>query len=182
MSPQYILRKSLCRAAHCFSAHVPGQGYVNRGDLAETRAEYDRQRRRSAEQEIENLGFAAGYAEPGYSDPERGVLFANWNVFSNDVCNVLERAGFAIEWSDEWSTCEDCGKAVRTSPNGWDWHPHYREDGIENGSFVCLDCAPYPECSTCGTQTDAEHIYNGEYCSQDCYDNQGADADEQVSE
>jgi hypothetical protein len=32
MTPQYILRKSLCRPAHCFSAHVPGRGYVNRGD------------------------------------------------------------------------------------------------------------------------------------------------------
>jgi len=93
-----------------------------------------------AQSEIENMGYAPGYAEPGYSDPKRGILFANWNYFPRDIGNLLEKAGFEIEWSDEWTTCEDCGKALRTSPNSYDWQPSYlhAKDSCE---FLCLDCA-----------------------------------------
>jgi hypothetical protein len=140
MTPQYICRKSLCRAAHCFSAHVPGKGYVNCGQAGDDIDEYNRQRIRSALAEIDNMGYVAGYAEPGHTEPEKGILFANWNVFPRELPDVLERAGYAIEWSDEWSTCEDCGKAVRTSPNGWDWSPYYAESLISEDSMVCLDC------------------------------------------
>lgn len=143
MTPQYILRKSLCRPAHCFSAHVPGKGYVNRGELETDRPEYDKQRRHAAESEIENLGWANGYAEPGYQDPERGVLFANWNVFPRGVDDILERAGYAIEWSDEWSTCSDCGKAFRTSADSYGWQPSYVI--LNECELVCRDCVDWSE-------------------------------------
>lgn len=138
MTPEYILRKSLCRQPHCFSAHVVGKGYVNRGDDPATREEYLRQYHRTAESEIENMQYAADYAEPGYSTPEKGILFANWNRFPSKATDLLERAGYAIEWSDEWSLCDDCGKAVRTSPDSYSWSNSYAIVG--ECSIVCLDC------------------------------------------
>lgn len=144
MTPQYILRKSLCRPAHCWSAHVLGQGYVNKGELASQREDYDRQRRRTAECEIDNLGYAPHYSEPGYDQPERGVLTANWNVFPRDIDKVLERAGFAVEWSDEWTTCDECSGLVRTSPSGYWWETSYveRAEGTEITCFRCIDKIP----------------------------------------
>ena len=36
----------------------------------------------------------------------------------------MERAGYAIEWEDEWIT-SDADKAYRTSPDSYDWQPYY---------------------------------------------------------
>lgn len=138
MTPQYILRKSLCRPAHCFSSYVDGQGYIGKT----CHPDYKAQRDRKANQEIENLEWASDYAEPGYKTPEKGIVFADWNVFPTVVCSILERYGYEIEWSDEWSICGDCGKAVRTQPDGYCWKPYWNQELISNGEFCCLDCAP----------------------------------------
>lgn len=123
---------------HCFSAHELGHGYTNDGSNPATRAEYLKQLQHRAECEIENIGFAPDYAEPGYDSPDKAVLFANWNCLPRNLDTILERLGYAVEWSDEWMTCEDCGRAVRTSPDGYDWTPFYK---IENDCEVlCLDC------------------------------------------
>ena len=135
MTPKYIMLKSLCRPAHCYRAYEADKGYTNEGP----NADYDRQRRRSAESEIDNLGWAPKYAESGYDQPKVGVLTANWNVFPGELPDVLERAGYSIEWSDEWTTCGDCGGALRTSPDCFDWEPSYTE--VE-GDILCLECAP----------------------------------------
>jgi hypothetical protein len=127
------------KRAHCFSAHVPGQGYVNDGTTVDLQPEYCRQLEKAAQSEYENLGFAKGYAEPGYTDPENGVLFANWNRFPRNFDQLLEKAGYACEWSDEWATCEDCGKAVRTEPDSYCWKPAFRM-GREDCGLFCVDC------------------------------------------
>lgn len=147
MTPQYIMKKSLCRKAHCFSSHVPEQGYIGTGSNigADTKEEYVRQRMRSAQSEIDNMDIACGYAEPGYQDPAKGVIFANWNVFPSGIDRILEAYGYAIEWSDEWTACHGCNKAVRTSPDSWDWKPGWNQTAIENGEFLCLDCEPEVE-------------------------------------
>src|SRR4051812_18753686 len=85
---------------HCYSAHVPGQGYVNDGTRADLAADYRRQLGRAARSEFENMGFASEYHEPGYTQPARGFLFANWNRFPRNFDRLLERMGYAIEWSD----------------------------------------------------------------------------------
>jgi hypothetical protein len=128
---------------HCYSAHVPGQGYINRGERIDQRPDYLRQLSKDVQSEIDNMGFAPSYAEPGYDQPKRGVLFANWNRFPRGFDSVLERAGYAIEWSDEWTTCDDCGKALRTQPDSYGWTPAYVED--ESGNIMCRDCAPEDE-------------------------------------
>ena len=74
----------------------------------------------------EDIQWAAEYAEPGYSDPESGILFADWNACSRRVQSLLEAAGYALEWDEEWYVCE-CGKAFRVSPNSYSWLPSYVE-------------------------------------------------------
>jgi hypothetical protein len=118
MTPEYILRKSLCRKPHC----------ANEGPEANTCR---------AISELENMGFASAYAEPGYTQPDKGILFANWNYFPNEVTALLEQYGYAIEWSDEWYTCE-CGKAVRTTADSYSWQPSYVM--LHECEIVCLDC------------------------------------------
>jgi hypothetical protein len=63
----------------------------------------------------------SSYGEPGYTNPEQSILFANWNQVPERVQNYLEQAGFELEWSDEWYIDRDNDKAWRTSPNGYDW-------------------------------------------------------------
>lgn len=136
---EYILQHD-SKPAHCFSAHVVGKGYVNDGKDESTRAEYLVQLARTRKQELDCIGFANGYAEPGYQDTDKGVLFANWNCFSKRVVDVLESAGYAIEWQDEWSTCGQCYKAVRTSADCYQWQPYYVEC---DGEIDCLDCVDW---------------------------------------
>lgn len=106
----------------------------------------------------EKRGFeirtASGYAEPGCSDPECGIIaFANWNseshwdavakqFFDTDttmprILKVFERAGIPCEWSDEWDFCSDCDKAVRTEPDSYSWTRSYWDTG---DGIVCQDC------------------------------------------
>jgi hypothetical protein len=98
---------------------------------------------------IEEVQFTDRYAEPGYSKPEAGIAFGNWNTVSrwdsetrksedlDDImprlADVLEKLGFELEWCDEWTTCPECGAAVRTQANSYSWRPSH-VDG------VCLDC------------------------------------------
>jgi hypothetical protein len=122
VTPQYILRKSLCREAHCSGGP---------------------HRLRYAESEIETLGYATEYAEPGYDNPKSGILFANWNHFPGKATDLLERAGYAVEWSDEWHICDGCGKAVRTSPDSYGWQAAYILN--DDSKILCLDCVDWAE-------------------------------------
>jgi hypothetical protein len=101
---------------------------------------------------VEN--WAADYAEPGYHTPEKGILFGNWNTRTrwNKETNtsevidkrparfaaIAEHIGYELEWSDEWSTCEDCGKAVRTSADSYSWTPSYAI--VNECTILCADC------------------------------------------
>jgi hypothetical protein len=116
MTPEYILRKSLCRPASCAD-----------GATVEARA-----------RQIEYMNFAEGYAEPGYAPPRKAVLFADWNYFCRDVVDLLERYGFDTQWEDEWSACEGCNKAARTQPNSYGWQPSYAIVG--DCGLYCADC------------------------------------------
>ena len=120
MTPEYVLLKSLCREPHCVGSYESTHG----GHI------------KFAMEEIENMGFAPEYAESGYSQPEKGILFANWNYFPRNIDTILEKYGYMVEWSDEWTTCEDCNRAVRTSANSYGWQPSY----VEFEGIVCLNC------------------------------------------
>jgi hypothetical protein len=72
-----------------------------------------------------DVDWCGAYGEPGYSDPERGIIFANWNKVSKPVYSWLESHGYGLEWSDEWIVSHETGKAYRTSPDGYGWLPSY---------------------------------------------------------
>jgi len=94
-----------------------------------------------------------GYAEPGYSDPESGIIATgNWNditkydqvhgrkVISNlpsRLFDLFEKLGVEGEWSDEWSECSQCNKLVRTSPDSYPWQQSFICD--DNG-LTCHEC------------------------------------------
>lgn len=86
-----------------------------------------------------------GCNEPGYDD--RPVLAANWNPPEMErIANLIENKldDYALEWSDEWTDCQECGKAVRTSPDSYGWTPHYM--WFNDCEILCLDCAKeYPD-------------------------------------
>lgn len=101
----------------------------------------------------DDVTLCTGYAEPGYTDPDSGVIaFCNWNTISsynnatqkrvdvddipNRLCAALEKIGVEIEWSDEWAVCEGCQKAVRTQPDSHGWKRSYTDDDC----LVCRDC------------------------------------------
>lgn len=108
------------------------------------------------------------YAEPGYDEPTSGVIaVGDWNSVRrwDDVeqrhellddtpellGDLLEKLGCSLEWSDEWTFCDECGGLVRTQPDGFDWQPYYDYDG--DGGIVCHDCRPAhpgPEATECG--------------------------------
>lgn len=91
----------------------------------------------------------SGYAEPGYDDPDSGLIATgNWNptwrgLEPDDqtmprVARLLEKLGIELEWCDEWTFCTKCHKLVRTEANSYDWTPSYYE---LDGEIVCEECA-----------------------------------------
>jgi hypothetical protein len=80
---------------------------------------------RSVQSEVDNLQYCAEYGEPGYDNPRKGIVFANWNHFPRGMDDILERAGYAIEWSDEWVISYETSKAYRSSPDSYSWLPYY---------------------------------------------------------
>lgn len=82
-------------------------------------------------QEKHNAEWCNLYGEPGYTQPAEGVIFANWNNIEQAHQEMLEAAGYELEWSDEWTIDYDNNKAYRTSPDSYFWEPSvaYTEDG-----------------------------------------------------
>lgn len=127
---------------HCFRAHVPGKGYVNNGSAEFDRADFLKQLERAARFEVGNVGYAPSYAEPGHIQPVKGVLIADWNKLPSEIDKILEKLGYAVEWFDEWTTCSNCNRAMRTSPDCYDWTPAYTE---ESDGLYCDECKSPPE-------------------------------------
>ncbi len=99
---------------------------------------------------------AHGYAEPGYKNPESGIIATgNWNTLTHyveatrtfavddaspkELADMLEEQGVDLEWSDEWTECALCGKLVRTSQDSYGWKPCYWVDEADC-EVVCVHC------------------------------------------
>jgi len=95
-----------------------------------------------------------GYAEPGYSDPDSGVICTgNWNTVTEwdrekneskviddtpgRIAKLFEKLGVELEWSDEWVACEQCGKLVRCQADSYSWTRQYWDS--DDGP-VCVEC------------------------------------------
>lgn len=103
--------------------------------------------------EKHNAEFAAEYGEPGYSDPSRGIIFANWNNIPKGLGDWLEKCGFALEWSDEWHVSHNYpgGRAYRTSPDSYGWESSIVYDG--DGDYLTRDDS-HAEIIECVAMTD----------------------------
>jgi hypothetical protein len=103
---------------------------------------------------IEEIQLYSSYAEPGYTDPECGIIATgNWNTITeynretreskvvdatiSRVVKLFEKLGVEMEWSDEWSDCGECYRIVRCSPDSYGWRPSYI---VCDGELLCLDC------------------------------------------
>lgn len=103
-------------------------------------------------------GYSTSYSEPGYSfndgETRKAILFANWNAKSHydettrkfveddntmpRLAGIAEKAGYTVEWSDEWTTCDECYGAVRTQADSYSWKRSYWQ--TECGDIVCANC------------------------------------------
>ena len=97
-----------------------------------------------------------GYALRRDGRKDATVLASNWNDVSlpypapvyrlsepskamSRICAALERIdGIELEWSDEGSSCDDCGRWVRTEPDNYFWEPRHVVSG---GELFCHRCA-----------------------------------------
>jgi hypothetical protein len=105
---------------------------------------------------MEDIQWAPEYAEPGYSTDKWCILFGNWNKLdrwnpetkTHDLIlpdseiwtrtiRLLEKKA-ELEWGDEWSTCSECSRAVRTQADSYCWQPSY---WMGDGELLCLECA-----------------------------------------
>jgi hypothetical protein len=121
-----------------------------------------------------SFSFAPDYAERGYSSPEKGIVFGNWNPVCgfnktkqeqkrdpvSKLARILESAGFELEWEDEWSTCCGCGKAVRTQPDSYSWTAGYRI--VNECELVCLSCLD-PETYLAECEDDCDKAFPPEW-------------------
>lgn len=81
--------------------------------------------------EKHNADWCTSYGEPGYQNPEKGIIFANWHNVPKGLVEWLEKCGYAIAWSDEWVIDYDNDKAYRTDPDcyAWECQITYTKDG-----------------------------------------------------
>ena len=86
-------------------------------------------------------------------DAPKGIVAANWNdldtynsetrtrettsTIPSRMCRLFERYGVEIEWSDQVSTCDDCGGCIQTEPDCYSWTPEFT---VGDGSIVCAEC------------------------------------------
>ena len=92
-----------------------------------------------------DIDYCPHYGERGYSEPDAGILFANWNDISERIQDYLTEAGFELEWFDEWYIDYNNDKAWRTSPNCYSWICSlvYADDGEvltpDDGAEAAID-------------------------------------------
>ena len=81
-----------------------------------------------------------GCSESGYDD--KVVIAANWNPKDMKKIGDFIESYFdnkiETEWSDEWTGCSDCYKAVRTSPTGYGWEKSWL--WVSECEIVCQEC------------------------------------------
>jgi hypothetical protein len=138
----------------------------------------------SGRDRIEAMQVHVGYSEPGYGTLEGDdiIVTGNFNEIRNTelyssaergrhsfgdgtpgrVAEVLEKAGISIEWSDEWATCCECQRLVRTQADSYGWTPSFTRD--EEYSYTCVECLednPEEHLQTLEGQADKANTLNG---------------------
>ena len=85
------------------------------------------------------IDYYIGIAEIGYED--KLMICADWNPdHMKKIYNYLDRNIndlLELSWSDEWTSCSFCYKAVRTSPDSYGWQASYLMTEYE---IICHEC------------------------------------------
>ena len=86
------------------------------------------------------------YGEPGYESYI--VALGDWNSFQQKEKEILllkefqamfEMLGIDCQWSDMWTTCDECGKLYLVHPDDMSWKPSIIAD-LDKGERVCVRC------------------------------------------
>ncbi len=85
--------------------------------------------------ELEVIVNWGEYGERGYDNPEKEVLFGDWNYVDYSLQEELEENGYKIEWFDEWVFDEN-GLAYRTQPDSVGWEPSYF---VDDGEILSIE-------------------------------------------
>ncbi len=83
-----------------------------------------------------------GNVEPGYNDEP--MAFGDWwvrvdgDLRESKVVKLLAACGVESAFNDEWTTCTECYKAVRTQPDSYGWKRSYFL--FHDCEVVCHEC------------------------------------------
>ena len=89
--------------------------------------------------------------EVGLDLDSLGQHLDNDELDPTDHSFIEDALCISTEWSDEWSLCDDCGRAVRTQPGCYSWKASFADLG---GELLCTDCIEdHPD-------TYLEHVVN----------------------
>ena len=86
-----------------------------------------------------DVAIYPGISESGYDD--KFLVCADWNPPKMErIYNFIARYFDDVDlgWSDEWTGCSDCGKAIRIIANSYDWEPSYL--WTSDCSIACQEC------------------------------------------
>jgi len=88
----------------------------------------------------EYADFYNGVAEQGYDD--KPMICANWNPPKmkrlGDWIEKFYHGNIEVDWSDEWMSCSDCGKAIREQADSYGWEPSWV--WVSDCEIICRDC------------------------------------------
>jgi len=138
---------------------------------------------------IDDMRMYHEYCEPGYDSANGVIILGNWNTITKydrvmgsqtisnlpkRLCEIFEKMGVDIEWSDEWSNCSECGKLFRTSGDSYHWQPSFV---MGDGEILCHECVESdPEKhledlegdpNRCNTIADIDPTDHGYVCVQE---------------
>jgi len=60
-----------------------------------------------------------------------------WDDKARRIGDILERAGYSLEWSDQGHTCGGCNRWIQTCPDSFSYRPDYQ---LTDGDIYCGDC------------------------------------------
>lgn len=88
---------------------------------------------------VHHAEYCTSYGEPRYQDPEKGIIFSNWNDVPKGLADWLEKCGYSLEWSDEWHVDYAYSKAYRTSQDCYSWESQIM---YCDGEYITPDDSP----------------------------------------
>lgn len=83
--------------------------------------------------------------QDNHGEDDYFIIFDSWGAVNKFVEELgledEDELSDLVEWgfSDEWTTCDHCGRAIHTQADGPFWKPDYWAD-YDYGEIICGDC------------------------------------------